>query len=1164
MMEMPVFRVILLSFMLSLHARVLRASSSNSEVFLDAEEANSFLSRKRRSNQLFEELSPGNRERECVEESCGYEEAFEISDNVATAQKLWIKLTACKREVIPSGRRRRRRQSTNQQKILLRRCLDDPNHCSPNPCVKDNTMLCEDMFGSYRCVCRPGFEGDKCERSIDYCSSSTCQDPGTDRCENAVGTHRCVCKAGFTGEQCETSLDYCLSKPCDRRGTNRCVSSPGSFQCNCNDGYTGERCETDIDDCVGSPCLNEGTCLDGLMGFICVCDELHFGLQCEQEVDDCRNKGCSTHGDCLPAGGGVYSCQCAEGFQGPNCDEDIDECALSPPCEQNCTNTVGSFRCVCREGYLVNLPDLYSCKDIDECVGNQGCDFRCVNTIGSFNCICDVGYEVDSLFGRYCRDIDECGTDNGGCADKCVNNLGSFFCTCRKGFEPLDGGSSCQDIDECARGHTCQHGCMNSPGSFQCTCPDGYIMNYDKRTCRDINECSLPESPCEHRCQNSVGGFQCICNKGFTMNDVTQRCDDVDECADNPCSHDCENTAGSYTCVCNTGFELVGRKCFNINDCKSSPCVHGRCFDGLNSFSCTCTFGWSGDLCDVISDACSSKPCVNGDCYVSGSSYSCTCNPGYTGQHCDVDINECESSDVVCNGNCINTEGSYQCTCGEGFTSEGDICVDINECEVDGVCEHECVNNQGSFLCLCGPGLTGDFPNCVDVDECLHDNHMCSQTCRNTMGSYECTCNPGYNLMPDGSCEDINECTTTGDPPCAQGCDNLVGSFKCSCPTGQRLHDDGITCVAMQGCQGNPNVTYSGANHLLMGIKSNDYITKKLTAPLKNRIYFAARFNTLSPSGVVMAIADQSRSSSAYVMVSAGNLVAGIEADGVHASLTPTRDVHVADGDWHVVKLRSSKSSVRLIVDGSTRSRTSTSGTFFSKDTMLHIGGIPANHSLMAQLDDAVSFRGCFASVQTKGKMAWTPSKRQVYESHVGCIPQPDTTGVYFYGTGYARFDTNQYRRHIDFKLRVKVRTSFGEGLIVSGSTRNGGSYSLALVAGKVVTEVRSNTDDVILSAVYHGDRKLLCDGLWMTMYCRISAGKISLYVDGKAAQTSKRGPRVRFDTRSDIFVGGLKGDSNVAGFHGSVKSLRINDANVDIRDSQDFAGVNMMGIPPR
>ncbi|CAB1446182.1 unnamed protein product [Pleuronectes platessa] len=41
--------------------------------------------------------------------------------------------------------------------------------------------------------------------------------------------------------------------------------------------------------------------------------------------------------------------------------EDHDECAVYGACSQTCTNTYGSYRCSCTEGYILQ-PDMISCK----------------------------------------------------------------------------------------------------------------------------------------------------------------------------------------------------------------------------------------------------------------------------------------------------------------------------------------------------------------------------------------------------------------------------------------------------------------------------------------------------------------------------------------------------------------------------------------------------------------------------------------------------------------------------------------------------------------------------------------------------------------------------------------------------------------------------------
>uniref|UniRef100_A0A4W5LKV5 Gla domain-containing protein n=1 Tax=Hucho hucho TaxID=62062 RepID=A0A4W5LKV5_9TELE len=52
-----------------------------SPVFLNSEDANQVLNRRRRANSPFEEWRQGDMERECIEERCDREEAREIFEN---------------------------------------------------------------------------------------------------------------------------------------------------------------------------------------------------------------------------------------------------------------------------------------------------------------------------------------------------------------------------------------------------------------------------------------------------------------------------------------------------------------------------------------------------------------------------------------------------------------------------------------------------------------------------------------------------------------------------------------------------------------------------------------------------------------------------------------------------------------------------------------------------------------------------------------------------------------------------------------------------------------------------------------------------------------------------------------------------------------------------
>ena len=65
------------------------------------------------------------------------------------------------------------------------------------------------------------------------------------------------------------------------------------------------------------------------------------------------------------------------------------------------------------------------------------------------------------------------------------------------------------------------------------------------------------------------------------------------------CSHflDCESRHGYYYCNCQPGFS--GPHCnMNIDECSSSPCVNGKCVDGVNRYDCICNKGYWGTNCD--------------------------------------------------------------------------------------------------------------------------------------------------------------------------------------------------------------------------------------------------------------------------------------------------------------------------------------------------------------------------------------------------------------------------------------------------------------------------------------------------------------------------------------------------------------------------------------
>lgn len=84
-------------------------------VFLSSQEAAQVLLRNRRANQVFEEVKPGNLERECVEEICSHEEAREVFEQNTRTESFWVKYQDCKGTKL---------QRTTESIRMVRNCLE--------------------------------------------------------------------------------------------------------------------------------------------------------------------------------------------------------------------------------------------------------------------------------------------------------------------------------------------------------------------------------------------------------------------------------------------------------------------------------------------------------------------------------------------------------------------------------------------------------------------------------------------------------------------------------------------------------------------------------------------------------------------------------------------------------------------------------------------------------------------------------------------------------------------------------------------------------------------------------------------------------------------------------------------------------------------------------
>jgi len=105
------------------------------------------------------------------------------------------------------------------------------------------------------------------------------------------------------------------------------VLDPPNVILACSDGQVNGTIPSclDINECSSSPCVNDGTCLNQVNAYQCVCTPSWTGVNCEMDANEC--------------------------------DLGLDNCHANA----DCTNTVGSFTCACREGYRGDGVD---CKEI--------------------------------------------------------------------------------------------------------------------------------------------------------------------------------------------------------------------------------------------------------------------------------------------------------------------------------------------------------------------------------------------------------------------------------------------------------------------------------------------------------------------------------------------------------------------------------------------------------------------------------------------------------------------------------------------------------------------------------------------------------------------------------------------------------------------------------
>nr|XP_039260846.1 hyaluronan-binding protein 2-like [Styela clava] len=158
--------------------------------------------------------------------------------------------------------------------------------CDSNPCL--NGGACRATDGTFHCLCRPGYRGERCERKAEKnpCLPNPCKNRGS--CLRTGSIYVCRCRAGFSGKHCETAnLASCNPNPC---ANGKCTEAGTRVICDCNIGYYGDRCQIELKLKQWSPCSK--LCGGGTRYRSKSSCKRKKVKDCPREYGDCNTKEC--------------------------------------------------------------------------------------------------------------------------------------------------------------------------------------------------------------------------------------------------------------------------------------------------------------------------------------------------------------------------------------------------------------------------------------------------------------------------------------------------------------------------------------------------------------------------------------------------------------------------------------------------------------------------------------------------------------------------------------------------------------------------------------------------------------------------------------------------------------------------------------------------------
>lgn len=177
----------------------------------------------------------------------------------------------------------------------------------------------------------------------------------------------------------------------------------------------------------------------------------------------------------------------------------------------------------------------------------------------------------------------------------------------------------------------------------------GACSAHCSRLCDDGNACTIDACDANEQCKvthppvNCDDGNACTtdtCNPVSGCSSAQRVCSDANLCTVDSCDPLTGNCVfPEVACAPGETCNPANGNCENnVDECESSPCVHGECEDGNNAYTCLCQPGYTGANCDIDIDECASNPCEHGTCIDRVNAYLCECVPGWSGVDCEIDL----------------------------------------------------------------------------------------------------------------------------------------------------------------------------------------------------------------------------------------------------------------------------------------------------------------------------------------------------------------------------------------------------------------------------------------------------------------------------------------------------------------------------------------------